>query len=205
MGDEREIKVFTEHCIFMRSVFLHEKTIYKDLEREEFERIITSRMPSFFGDLGSVLHQFLIVEACKITDPAKGPATKGSSERPDNHTIEFLLAHYDLSPAAEKRLTPLRDSINRFRKKVKVYRNKLGSHSDREAVLSGKPLTDIDPADWDRFWTDLDELVNILHEEILGEPLHINDISAGMTDAGILLNALYHFAEATAPPRRGTS
>lgn len=203
MVDKRDMKIFKDHCVFLRSVYLHDQVLFKNSDQED-TAIMTMIMPIFFGDLAVVPNQFLILEVCKITDPPQGQAKKGS-QRPDNHTIDFLLDYYKqtLSQCARDRLIPLRDSIHEFRDKILNARHKLFGHSDREAIKAGEPLTNIDQADWDRFWTDLDELVNIMHDEIRGEPVRIKNLSM-MTDADTLLDALRYFAEAR-DPRRSTS
>jgi AbiU2 len=118
----------------------------------------------FFGDLNQMLKEYIILQACKITDPAHDVHNN------DNHTIAFLLERYDFSsdPSISKRLTDLLASIRAFRDKLRSARNKLISHLDRDTILAGRPLGVATDEDWNQFWLGV----------------------AGRSDAGDLLKAL---------------
>ena len=76
----------------------------------------------------------MILQVCKITDAAR------DFRKNDNHTIAFLLQHYDFSgdPATTQRLAQLDARLQAFRQKLLPARNKFISHSDRDAILAGR-------------------------------------------------------------------
>jgi len=89
----------------------------------------------------------MILQVCKITDPAQ------DFRKNDNHTIAFLLQHYDFSadPATMQRLAQCDGRLQAFRQKLLPARNKLISHSDRGAVLAGQALGGAPQNEWDEF------------------------------------------------------
>ncbi len=94
-NQDEDITIFADHCVFMRSIYLHSKTLFEHSSVEERERM--SRVANvFFGDLNRVLIEYMILQVCKITDPAK------DFRNNDNHTTAFLLSHYDLAAEPQK-------------------------------------------------------------------------------------------------------
>jgi hypothetical protein len=186
MNQDEDIAIFADHCVFMRSIYLHGKILFE--ARTEEDRARMSRAaPTFFGDINKMLVEYIILQVCKITDPAQ------DFRKNDNHTIAFLLQHYDFSadPAMMQRLAQLDAQLQAFRQKLLPARNKLISHSDRDAILARKNLGGAPQSDWDQFWIDLQEVVCIIYEKVLGTPLHINGV-AMLSDAHGLLKALKH-------------
>jgi hypothetical protein len=184
--DPSDIIVFANHCVFMRSIFLHGKILFEQSSERDMGRM-RGAAPVFFGDLSQMFREYIILQVCKITDPAR------DFKKNDNHSIAFLLQHYDFSsdPAKERRLATLDAKLNAFREKLLAARNKLISHSDRVAIMAGHALGGVLDADWEKFWLDLDELVGIIHETIAGTSLLINDVGM-LSDADGLLKALKH-------------
>jgi hypothetical protein len=129
----------------------------------------------------------MILQVCKMTDPARD--VRGN----DNHTVAFLLEHYDFSfdPALKDRLTGLRARLESFGAKLRPARNKFISHADKAARLAGNPLGGVADGDWNQFWADLQDFVSLIHQKVHGLPFYINGV-ARLTDAHGLLKALKH-------------
>ena len=170
----------------MRSIYLHRKALF-ELSSAEDKKRMELRAGIFFGDMNKIFIEYVILQVCKITDPARD--NRGN----DNHTIEFLLEHYGFSsdPPTRKRLDDLNTQLQSFRQKLLPARNKVISHSDRNTLLVGTPLGLAPQSAWDQFWADLDELVCIIHERAQGSPFHINDVGM-LSDADGVLKALKH-------------
>jgi hypothetical protein len=181
-----DIAIFAENCVFMRSIYLHAKTLFELSSAEDKDRMARTAN-TLFGDLNRMFVEYMILLVCKITDPAK------DAHNNDNHSVAFLLQHYDFSDdsATTKRLVNLADRLHAFRKKVIGARNKVISHSDREAIRAGRPLGAAPDGDWNEFWLDLQEFVCIVHEKVLGTSFYINGV-AMLSDADGLLKALKH-------------
>ena len=140
----------------------------------------------FFSDLNRIFIEYLILQVCKVTDPAK------DLRRNDNFTIAFLLRLYDFSgePTTLRRLSELDEKVQAFRVKLLPARNKVISHSDRDAIMANRALGGAPEDEWNEFWLNLQDLVCIIHEKIVGEPLWINGFA--MSNAHGLLKALRH-------------
>jgi hypothetical protein len=72
-------------------------------------------------------------------------------------------------------------------------RNKLISHSDRDAIMAGLALGGAPQSEWDEFWLNLQAVVCIIYEKVFGTPFQINAV-AMLSDADGLLKALKHGA-----------
>lgn len=186
MDQNQDISIFADHCVFMRSIYLHGKTLFEHSTPKDIERI-TRSAGIFFGDLSPVLREYVILQVCKITDPAQ------DSRNNDNHTVEFLLQHYDFSaePETKARLCALSKRLHAFREKLLPARNKLISHRDRNAIRAGLPLGAASEAEWNEFWIDLKTLVSTIHQKVLGIPFNIDEVGM-LSDVDGLLKALRH-------------
>ena len=133
--------------------------------------------------------EYMILQVCKITDPAQ------DFRKNDNHTIAFLLQHYDFSshPTTSQRLNQLDARLQAFRQMLLPARNKLISHSDRHAILAGQALGGASQTEWDEFWLNLQSVVCIIYEKVFSAPFQINGV-AMLSDADGLLKALKHGA-----------
>ncbi len=182
----KDIKLFANHCVFMRSVYLHCSLLYGESSEDDKGRM--ERVASiFFGDLRQIFVEYIILQVCKVTDPAQ------DHRKNDNHTVAFLLHHYEIYKNEEcgERAATLEAAINELRAKLMPARNKLISHLDRDAVIAGAPLGVVSQEDWDSFWDNLSELIDLMHQAVLGEPFVLKDIG-NPSDADGLLKALAH-------------
>src|SRR5215472_6041638 len=158
-----DIEIFANYCVFMRSIYLHARELFETSSAED-KALMRITADIFFCDLNRVLNEYVILQVCKITDPARDIRNN------DNHTIAFLLEHYDFSndPPMLKRLTKLHASMQEFRQKILPARHKLISHLDRDAILAGRPLGDATDEEWNQFWLDLQEFIYIVHRKVTG-------------------------------------
>jgi len=147
-----DIAIFADHCVFMRSVYLHGRILFETSTGEDKARM-SRAAPTFFGDMNRMFVEYMILQVCKITDPAQ------DFRKNDNHTISFLLRHYDLSadPATTQRLAQLDARLQAFRQMLLPARNKLISHSDRDAIMAGQALGGAPQSQWDEFWLNLQD------------------------------------------------
>ncbi len=180
----KTLGIFADHCVFMRSIYLHSKTLFEHSSVEERERM--SRIANvFFGDLNRVLIEYMILQVCKITDPAR------DFRNNDNHTTALLLSHYEFAaePQKAQQLRDLQTRLQAFRNRLLPARNKLISHADRAAILGRASLGGVPDNAWDEFWIDLQDFVGIIYEKAVGTPIEINGCG-GLSDADSLLKVL---------------
>jgi hypothetical protein len=188
VNPNEDIAIFADHCVFMRSIYLHGKILFEASTGEDKARMSLAA-PTFFGDINKMFVEYIILQVCKITDPTQD--FRGN----DNHTIAFLLQHYDFSadPAKMERLAQLDARLQAFRQNLLPARNKLISHSDRDTILAGQALGGAPQGEWDEFWLNLQDVVCIIYEKVFGTPFYLNGV-AMLSDADGLLKALKHGA-----------
>ena len=186
-----DVEKFANHCVYMRGVFEHLRTLYEMSDAAE-KQLMHDAAPIFFQDLNHILVEYVIQQICKITDPAE---QRFKGQVVVNHTVEFFVNNADFSGAPEKlaRLKELQAAMARFREKLKPARDKLISHLDREAVIADANLGAAPTEDWEAFWLHLQEFVGILHECYVGHPLQVNAVGM-LSDTDTLLRALRHGA-----------
>src|ERR1700746_1888311 len=115
----QDIEIFANYCAYMRSIFLHTRELFETCSADDRARM-NATAATFFGDLNRVLNEYVILQVCKITDPAQDYRNN------DNHTIAFLLQRYDFSddPPTTLKLQELRADMQAFREKLLPARNK---------------------------------------------------------------------------------
>jgi hypothetical protein len=152
------------------------KVLFED-EQPSCQTLMKKTAPSFFVDLNRILHEYLLLECVKITDPA----TDGKNT---NFTVNYLVQNicWPSDKAILEKLTSLSDghkgirqelkslqAIARcFRGDIKRARNKLLAHLDTSAVLSSKPLGEFPEGKDKIFFCALQKLCNITHEACFG-------------------------------------
>jgi transcriptional regulator with XRE-family HTH domain len=179
-----DVDAFSNFCVSLRSIWRHYQIIFEgtDLKRE----LLQSIAHTFFGDLNQLLIEHLILQICKITDPEESMGRK-------NLTVRFLLNNSDFSAAPDDldKLKRLSDRMHNFRAKIAPARNRLIGHLDRESVLLGEPLGGADTSDWNQFWLDLQDFLQIVHKRYVDPQGHfyLNGVGA-LSDADSLVKAL---------------
>jgi hypothetical protein len=178
----KEVEEFSSYCVYIRSVYTLAMRIWRDSDDRERETM-NAVAAIFFEDIGMVLSEFLVIAACRVTDPAN--AGRGR----ENFTAELFTKSFSSDPETFKKLNDLLQRMLTFRAKILPARNKVGAHADRAVILKGEPLATATWKEWDEFWTVLADFVRTLNEKTTGEPFEIN--AAGVFgDAESLLKAL---------------
>ncbi len=178
----KEVRDFSDHCVFIRSVYLFTMRILRDSDTGE-RKLMEAVAPSIFADLAQVLSEYQIIAACRITDSAKDVRSN------ENFTVEMFVNSFSSEPETFKQLNELHQRMQKLRTKILPARNKLAAHADREAIRSGKPLGFASFEEWDEFWSALRDFVRMLHEKTIGKPFEI-DAGGVLGDAEMLLKAL---------------
>lgn len=173
-----DIRAFRNECIHARAVFVHFKHLFESNE----DGILTKVAPIFFGEVCRSFKLYLLLEVCKLTDPA------GTSKRNENLSTEFLIASIQDEGILD-RLRPVSDRLQEFRKKVKPARDKLASHMDLATTRRREAVGAVDNDSWNHFWLDLDNFVYILSCQYLNDAVHINAAS-NQSDVPALMAAL---------------
>jgi hypothetical protein len=168
-----DVSTFADYCVYVRSVYMHGHTLFEAADQADKD-MLEGTAPVFFGDLNKVLIEYVILQVCKITDPAKD--IRGS----ENHTTGFFAATADFlsEPDKGRRLSDLHATMQKLREKLKPARDKVISHLDRNAVLTKTNMGAATNDEWAQFWHALDEFVAILYEKYVSSPpMHLLSVS----------------------------
>ena len=173
------VKKFCDHVHWLVRVRHTFKVLFED-EQPSCQTLMKKTAWSFFVDLNRILHEYLLLECAKITDPPT--TTRGDT----NFTVDYLVQNicWPSDKAILEKLTSLRDGhkdkdmlrelkllqriAQRFRGNIKSARNKLLAHLDMSAVLSSKPLGEFPEDNAKTFFCALQKLCNITHEACFG-------------------------------------
>ncbi|PLR26842.1 hypothetical protein SGCZBJ_08760 [Caulobacter zeae] len=183
MALKDEILAVANFSVHLRSLWRHYQILFEDgeLRRNLLHRVA----PTFFDDLNQILIEQLILQICRLTDPAV-------TMKRTNLSLDYVLGEADFGlPVQRARAQTLRDSIEAFRTKIIPARNRLIGHLDRDAVMAGVPLGGANEADWIQFWEDLDQFLNLIHTRYVDPSVtfHLNNVGM-ISDADSLVEAL---------------
>lgn len=156
-------------CGDVRAIYTHYLTLFEP--GNPHRAVFSATAPIFFGDINLVFIKYIILEVCKLGDPAQD--FRGS----ENLSIDFFVTYSDFSTAPEQfdNLKSRAAKLRNFIAKLKPARDKLISHWDRNTVLSGiRGLGGADTDKWVDFWLDLQAFVVILCERYLDQRIYLN-------------------------------
>lgn len=147
------------------------KVLFED-KQPSSRTLMEKTASSFFADLRRILHEYLLLECAKITDPAE-------TFRHENFTVAYLVENIcwpkiqltsmpDDDKDILKRLKFLQDETEDFRGYLKGARDKLLAHRDTTTVLSGKPLGKFPEGEDMAFFDALQKICDIAHEACFG-------------------------------------
>ncbi len=129
----REMEHFFAHCAFIRSVFVFSARVWRD-SSERDQKIMDERSPTFARDIGDALAEYVILSACRVTDPAVDP--RGN----ENLTVETIVKTAAEGTETRKALEALAIQLDAFGAKLRPVRNKLLAHADRVTIERDQPL-----------------------------------------------------------------
>jgi hypothetical protein len=125
--------------------------------------------------LSIISQEYSLLQIVKLHDKAvmNGNITLG---------IDYILTYGGWSDSVSPRLEALAKELDGFASQLRGFRNKMLSHYDLATILAGAPLGGFaDDAD-KKYFEDLQEFVNIVHDQVVGGPYPfssnvINDIA----------------------------
>ena len=163
-----EIRLFAEHCVYIRSVFEYYVRIFSESTKAEYAAM-EAVSPRFFEDMAQVFNEFAILSACRITDPW---IDKFGNE---NLTIGYFVNILSRGrfESLHAQLVALKTRMEEHRSRIEDARNKLTAHADLETIMAGKTLGAATWPQWDQFWKDLGDFVSLVHQNAEGSPFNI--------------------------------
>ncbi|HJR75729.1 MAG TPA: hypothetical protein VJ805_02115 [Nitrospiraceae bacterium] len=181
MADRRAIiEAFCEECVWARAVRTHFADLFE--ANEERSQLQSEVANIFFHDLNLILIEYILLQQCKLTDPASSGKDK------DNLTTNFIL-ELPWSPETKRILKEANDELMQFREKIIDGRRKAIAHADLRSRVELIRMGEFSPDDEAKFWSALQTFVDAAHSEAIGGPYEIN---AAMVDGDVasLVHAL---------------
>ncbi|RCK18713.1 hypothetical protein TH8_21720 [Thalassospira profundimaris] len=126
-----EFKAFRIECIWLKQCHFTFNQMFES--DQETAQLLHETAPLFFHDLNHILIEYIFLQVCKITDPAK--AGKRS-----NLTLPFLNQQLENQNLLTEEIKRYSDEILRYRSLVQTARNRLVSHLDMKSVLAAESL-----------------------------------------------------------------
>lgn len=161
------VSSFCEECVWARSIRTHFAVLFESGPRRH--ELLSKVANTFFGDLNVILIEYLLLQQCKLTDPAS------SGKEKDNLTTNYILS-LRWSDQTAQLLKDTNDYLMRFRTKVVDARHKLIGHSDLKAKLSLTALGTFTEEEERSFWDALQRFVDTAHAEAIGGPFDLNAV-----------------------------
>lgn len=119
--------------------------------------------------LNMISHEYTLLQITKLHD---NPFMKGSVNLGINYMVECGM----WSPVASDKLKLLADKLNKFAKNFRGLRNKVLSHNDLNAILSGEVLGEFNTGEDIQYFEALQQFVDLVHGEVVGGPRPFNDL-----------------------------
>lgn len=184
MNDRRlAVETFRDECVWARSIRVHFAELFESGHGRS--ALLGEVANTFFHDLNLLLVEYILLQQCKLTDPASSGVGK------TNLTTNYLLT-MDWAPATRLELERLNQQLLAYRAKVVDARRKLIAHLDLKTKLQTVGLGEVAESDEAAFWEHLQAFVNAAHDEAVGGPY---EILCAMPD-GDVLSLVHRLADA---------
>ncbi len=171
---------FRDQCIWLRTCFNTFTALYES--GDATDQVLTRTAPLFFHDLNLILVDYCLLQICKLTDP---PRSVGRDNLTVKHINELLKAQNKLTPA----ISAASDGLAQYRNLINDSRNRLISHADKRAVLTGLPIGAHSKDEVDAFFANLYKYIDAVGEAAGVGPLDFRT-TAGTGDVIDLLRQL---------------
>jgi hypothetical protein len=165
-ADKRQntVTAFCEECVWARAVRTHFAELFESGDTRH--RLMAEIAKTFFQDLNIVLLEYVLLQQCKLTDPASSGAEK------DNLTTNYILS-LNWSGETKEVLVDANRELLEFRTKINDARRKLVAHADLRSRLQLIELGQFSKAAEQGFWSALQRFANAAHMEACGGPFEI--------------------------------
>lgn len=159
------VKAFCEECVWLRSIRTHFASLFEGNDRRG--KLLHEVAGTFFHDMNLILAEYILLQQCKLTDPASSGGEK------ENLTTNFLL-QLNWPSETEALLRAQNGKLMCFRQKIEDARHKLIGHLDLRARLGATAFGNFHEGDELVFWDALQAFVDAAHAEAVGGPYEIN-------------------------------
>ena len=158
---------FCKLCNWAHEAWLNHRELFdKNPRAAELQK-------SWAGDalarLSIISQEYSLLQVVKLHDRAvvSGNATLG---------IDYILTYGGWSNTVRTHLETLAAKLNRFSSQLRAARNKLLSHNDLGTIVAGATLGTFADGEDEEYFKVLQEFVNTVHGEVVGEPWPFYDL-----------------------------
>lgn len=191
-----DARKFCDLCVLARASYQYLRFLYEF--DPEHTRLISEIDHMFSGDLQAILRDSVFSYIRKISDPER-------SARRENPTTESFVSNFDFpsAPRDERKLAFLHGRIREFREKILAYRPQRMSCPDRAAAPGDRPLGAATNQEWNQFWLNLQDFVEIIHRRYINPSgqFRLNGLASDTHSLIIALNG----SAASAPLNPGAA
>jgi hypothetical protein len=173
-------EAFREECIWLRNCYNTYAALFES--GKDTSQLLHQTAAHFFYDLNRILIEYIVLQACKITDPAR---FRGR----DNLTVETLNNALEDAQLLTEEIREHSQGVVRYREFLTEARNRLISHLDTEAVLDGGTLGEHDKEEVSSFFDSLQAYCDAVGNVVEVGPLDFR-CSPGKGDVLDLISAL---------------
>ena len=153
---------FREQCIWLRCCYNTYSALYES--GDDTKKLLMDTAKIFFGDLNTILTEYVLLQVCKITDPAENLGRK-------NLTVARVNAGLQDAGKMTDEIVRLTEGLLCYRKLVKDSRNKVIAHVDEETVLNGFPVGEHAQEEVSAFFENLQGYVDAVGNAVSVGPL----------------------------------
>ena len=167
------VQAFCDECVWLYCIRTHFRDLFEGNDKRR--QLLSEIANTFFHDLNMVLIDYLLLQQCKLTDPASSGKDK------DNLTTNFIV-ELGWTASTADRLYAANEKLLKFRALIIDARRKLVAHLDLKARLQPLGMGSFTPADEESFWLALQDFVDAAHEEAVDGPF---DFKVSMQDGDV--------------------
>jgi hypothetical protein len=158
---------FCKLCDWAFQVWLNHRELFDDNPRS------VELQKSMGGDalarLNTISHEYTLLQIAKLHDRAvvAGEVTLG---------VEYVLKYGGWDQPTQATLDNLAAKLDNFAKDLRTVRNRVLSHNDLAAVLSGASLGDFKKDEDIQYFAVLQQFVDLVHSSVVGGPYPFDDL-----------------------------
>jgi hypothetical protein len=175
------LREFYNLCVEARCDFDLYRSMYEDNPRQT--ELCVNYAPYFFNDLNRLITRMLVLQICRITDPAgSGPKT--------NLTTNYVLQNLQWPFDVQERLAQFNDLLMKFRAKLEPARSKRIAHTDLHSQVNRlDAMGRFDKGEDTKFFIDLQSFYDIAYRHVFNSSAPPIAVS-GSTDTYKVIRAV---------------
>jgi AbiU2 len=158
---------FCKLCDWAYQVWINHRELFDDNPRgPELQKSLAA---DTLLRLSTISHEYTLLQIAKLHDHAvvAGQVTLG---------IEYILKYGGWDQPTQEKLNGIAAKLDTLAKDLRTVRNKILSHNDLAAVLSGAPLGEFKKDEDVQYFTALQEFVDVVHSSVVGGPYPFDDL-----------------------------